>query len=1223
MANLSYKNDEQADERLNPASTARNLQAAEESSAYSGAGADQAEAFANDSANATKEQEENPNSINYTGSGSSGRSKEKTTFSFRGQLKKKGPIGAIIALIIGGGGGLFMLFTPGLAIIQIKEVLTEDLNDQLGAMDIRTTKVFKAKLNDFGKPLSACTVKIRCGFKGMSDRQIKKFEAAGIEVEKVGEKNPLTRKTGVKSLSLVDSTGKTIKVDDPTKLNKMLGDRIVRNTLRKAFNPKFAGFYDNVSAKVFSKFRTSKAEKVTGDTDEERNKSVNDAVAGEKGTTDTSKVATSKDANGNDVDADGNIITPDDAANASGIAADQANRLSGGGTSTKSLFASVAKNGAKSLAKGLLITGAADTACSVKNASRAVESTAKVVRAAQLARFAMIFLTFADQVKAGTATPEQAEYIGNKLTAVDTDKEVLNETSKTTDQKVKNPDFGKNAFDSDGFKVASYNDAPDLSARTMAYTVGGTGLMGKLSSVNSFMQNTLGGKSCKVIQNNFVRIGSLVAGIGVGAISLGASFYAQAGASIAIGMALPLLENYLANMLAGTVVDAKTDGVDAGNAVFAGTAAIQGETAAGRGMKPQNKSELKEYLATTESINDEYIAMETDDAKKTPFDVYNQYSFLGSFARKIIPATATTSTNISSSVATIPQLFSAVASSVLPNAKAVGVFNEERFSKCDDNGYKDLKIDADVFCNVRYGMSAEELSMDTDEVVNYMIDRGYIDGESGTAIPGRGYDRFLAECVNRTSGWGEDQDENSGSGKFCMDNMSDATNDELSHFRVYTMDNSINEAMEYEGPASGPNLDVMTYNVRKDELTDSSKRNGPIATLIQEKQPAIIGFQEMQQVQATAIANALPDYSHTNAGLGGTRRIFWKTSIFGEKPLDEGTWHSTKEAGSDTMPWVKLQINGKILYVFDVHTEPGSQPGAAASQADDAKHLLEDVIPKATKNDGNPIIVTGDMNSGYPGHSGDGTTSFYSNFTKDNTFTLTFNEARAKKNDDCSTGHDFGDQRCGIKNARHIDHIYVSTSSNATVESWENIANNVTAKASDHNPVIVSLAIPGITTGGATDGNTASKDGWAWPVKNSTKADLSNGVLPYQGNGAGQHKGIDIGNFPGREVLAAHSGTVTQSYNAGTCGYFVIIKAEGTPYWMAYQHLTTSGSHPKVGDRVSAGQTVLGKIRNKGENANGCTGGSFNHLHFSLETRDGVSSRALPGYTVDPRKYLP
>lgn len=1205
------------------------------------AGIDQIEKYANDPANSTKNidaanQAEQARQGFYTGSGKVNSTNKK--FSFKGTLRKKGPIGGLIGIITAIVGLISMVATPGLAAVQLKEILTDDLNDQLTAMDKRSIYVMRAKLNDIGK--GVCTgVKIRCGFKGMSDRQLNKFKQAGFEVETDGKSS--FGRNRIKSLSITDSGGNKITVTNPSDLNKALGDKSVRNALRKAFNPKFAGFFDAKWDKFKSRFKLTSRDKLGTGTEDEKRTAVSSAVEGNPGDFDEfSKSSYATDDNGNPI--------PDKETDTKNALADRGNAaLNADGVPTSSVLSA----GSSGAIKGLGALGAADVACSVKNSARAVEAGAKIYRYKQLMAYSMVFLTFADSIKAGTATPDQAEYVGNTLTAIDTREMIVDETSVVgesgADTKVKNPYYGANAFDSAGYKTAMYNDAPTLSARDMQMSIGGGLSLSMLSTVNQFIKSN-GGDNCKIIQNWGVRGLSLIGGIALGVVSFGVYTAASVGASIAISMALPILENYISQMLAGTVADGNTNGVDTGNAIFAGSAALMGGMAMSRGMKPATKEDLRSYAAATAEVQSEYIAMESAEAKDTPFDINNRYSFLGSLARTLLPLKTSSSLSLGGALLNSAHILSSTA--LMPaNTQAKSGFNEERFSKCADTGYKEIGIDADIFCNVRYVMSDEEMNMDTDAVRTQMLNWKQVnDDEEGTVVAGSDYEKWLEECTVRDDvGWGETTEEsNAGTGKNCMNSRDTGSqskygdDNRLSHFRVYTMDSDIIAAMDYEAPAAsetfdstGGDIEFATYNVRTSTLnnselgdpdrvfdTDDDIRMQGAAKLLIDNNVTIAATQEVRGAERKSLLSHLPEgwkATSLNQGkYGFSEVIFWDGKLY--KQGRQGVFTIPKGGGEQRESiWTELISNatGSSVYVFGIHT-PTSNDAEREIGAKLTLQEVDKVVPVGT-----PYIIAGDMNSN---DTAPDRNAVFEVFKQSGLLLYTRTAVDNPKGNNCNTFNSPGDgrQNCGNGRGSHIDQIWVSKDPKISVLDYRNIATSEALKVSDHNPVITKLKIPGFE---AESSNSSGEI--AWPVPGVAQM----GSLPYGSKGSrGVHKGIDIGisggGALGKPVVATHSGVVSRVWGAGDrCGEYISIKVDSENYYAAYQHVANISV--KTGDTVKAGQQIAVIGRQGGTaGAYGCGSGGFYHLHYSIESSPGMVSAyadPFPNGTKDPLKILP
>jgi cell wall-associated NlpC family hydrolase len=751
---------------------------------YVTGGLDQLGAHANDPANRTKNEPKDTDQPSVTANADAARLQEAEP-SFvsrvteggrrvnRINFKKKGPLAAIIALFFGGGFASFMLFSPGIAIVQFTEVLIGDLNDQVRAMDTLDNELMRAKLGSIQSGVCGNVLSIRCKFSTMSEKEVQRFRDAGIEVEP-DEPNRNFGRTKPTKLIFPDGT----EVTNPNELRASTRNNpALLSYLRTAFNPKFAGMYDEIARRVFASFKTDRSQKVKGDTEEERNASIDAATAGERAGIDANGYRTDEEDRHYVVNDEGTRVYETDTGNlpaGSIVDSGQFNQIVDENLSLldniaeQANAADVGKNAFGNLLDsaraGLSLTGALDTACTINNTIRALSAAAKVARALQLAQYFVVFANVAHRIKAGVATPEEVEDIGERLTTPDTREMIVDESSIWDGEEPEpheNEYYGANAFDSAGYHVAAYNAAPILTSQDQQFLIGG-GIAGTLSSVMDNIATVLGGRenirsTCKVVQSWWVRSIGLVAGLVSAVGSFGVTTGVSIGASIAMGFVMPFLQAMLADVIEGKTVDSSTRGPGTGSGGFAGAAALFGALAGGHGMTASSKSEFKDYLAATEQVNQDRIAAETYEAQKTPFDVYNQYSFLGSFVRTINPTLTKSTASISGALQSIPSLLGTAASSVFPSVNATVEFNPERFERCEDAGYEELGIDADVFCNVRFSMSAKQLSTTPDESASYMIDNGHIN-EDGSA-KSDDYKDWITYCAERKDGYGETSDD--------------------------------------------------------------------------------------------------------------------------------------------------------------------------------------------------------------------------------------------------------------------------------------------------------------------------------------------------------------------------------------------------------------------------------------------------------------------------------
>jgi hypothetical protein len=723
----------------------------------------------------------------------------QNTFTLK-NLSKKSSAATILLLLFGGGGFLTILFSPSLAIVQMKEVFTKSLDDQLHSVDQRSASLMRAKMKETTKGTCGA-VKIRCRFASISDSQVEKFKNAGIEIERDMSKGFGSNRGQITKMTYTNDTGAQQTITQASDLqDRMLHDLDFRSKFTRGYNPLFASLSDRVASSVFSSLKASKRLVATGNTDEDRQKAVNEAVSGIEdpgGKTLTKKI----DDKGNEyyVDENGNQV-PSSEVDSAQSSADRIAEYEKAGGTTGVLSGAL---------KGVNVVGYMDNACTVFNSLRFVSALSKVKKLAQAARFAMaMVLTPADSIKAGDAKMEDVSFIGDNLTTPRDDGKVLDQSkidqpgSASKPPTVADPEAGMNAFDSPGYHIAAYGDSPDLSLRASRFMLAGgsTALLDKVL-VNVSRIVTGGNSSpkavsqrCHYIQNPIVRFTGLAVGVVAGIGSFGLTTALSIGGSVAVAMALPYIESEAGDIIAGNLFQ-NLSGIDSGDAAYVGAAGIFGTMAMNRGMKPLNKDEGMQQLAANQNDFNQYAETEKYAARSNPFDITNQFSFLGSMARSLVPMIADSKTSASSAMMSIASMVPFSLNNLVKPAKAL---SGDYFDKCNDPAYQSIGIAAGPFCEVRYGLSDDELAIDPLENIDWMAATGNIDPNSATGDAkdngqAWNYTKFLAQCVHRTVGWGEDQDENEGDGSNCVN---PAYEDMNRHFRIYTMDLSVDQSMD-------------------------------------------------------------------------------------------------------------------------------------------------------------------------------------------------------------------------------------------------------------------------------------------------------------------------------------------------------------------------------------------------------------------------------------------
>lgn len=778
-APFSYKNDEDQDQRAAPKTAAEIAQQDQDDATFRDL--TDAEHMAKDGVSGDKGDDirdvENGGTWRSTyGGNQTKKGKVLSGNNVRAVLKKRGPLGLIAA--IGLGGGIFgtLLFSPGLLIVQMKETFVDKFNTQLTSMDARTNVILSKKVSGLTSGVCGARVSVGCKYSTMSAKQVERFKP-NITVEGDSVVGGRIRPT-----NFVLSDGRSIpanKFMDEYRTNASF-----RADVHKAYSPKFAGFADRVWARYASKIGVTKKPSAYGSTDEERAKTLKERVTNGDSNTTLKKVTA-----GVDTDPETGQPYTEDAANKYNTdleakANEFSSRAAKSGTTTATEVSEAIAEGADKGIAGVgnffKVTGVADTACQAYGAVRTLGYAAKTIRAVQLARYAFAFFNIADQIKEGTAQPEDVAYFGGILTSIAYD--------------AQNAARGA-ATDSFGYKFAAYGDVGVMDNFTMRFLAGG-GLTGDLIMVTSEINKALGGNAkstCATLANPWVQGGSIIAGIGlmlipgVGQAAFGAKAIVQGAFQVAISVALIVLPDLLKEVVAGTVTDGLI-GADSGNGWTSGSGGFLGGLAAEGGNAPMKKDDAVAYLAQQEVVAAHYSQDEAQGL--SPLDPSNKYTFVGSMVNSLLPYIAPSYQSGSSILSSVGSIVSGSFSNIIPKTEAATTAQiEDSMEICQDDDYRELDLATDPFCNVVYGIPTQYLDRDPVAVSEELESRGLIDGVSGQPLGE--YADFVSDCILRTEPLGSTgEDQQTPDGSDCVINDSNA------NFYLFYLDQRIEDGMD-------------------------------------------------------------------------------------------------------------------------------------------------------------------------------------------------------------------------------------------------------------------------------------------------------------------------------------------------------------------------------------------------------------------------------------------
>jgi hypothetical protein len=793
------KREDDIDSAYDYSPTAHSLSNSENatSDAYTSAGADQAEAFANDPANksdnltdSVRSQENDATDANGGWTVNRSGAAPRSGGGVVKVLKKGGPVGAILGILLA-LAGLFSFFGgPGLLIVNLAEKMTEKFNYQLTSMDIRTNKIITAKIKN--TTTGVCTpVSIKCKFASFSDKEIDNFKKAGIEV--VPDENAsrtLTGRTKAKSFTF---EGKSISAS--TFSSEMKSNPTFASAVRNGYNPKFAGMSDKIASKVFAKLKISKKSPLpdNAENDDERLKAIEEQTKnGQSGEAIHHKVGDPQDPPCSNPECK---YSPDDikaeaeAAHQTGTISDAAGEVDANDTKASSeALSELSKEGIGGVSKLtslVKVTGLADNACSIYGMMKGVSIAAKTIRMAQMARFAMIFLTTASMIKAGDAKAEDVAFLGTMLTTTFTSTNSAGKKTTTL-----------SATDSFGYRYAAFGDKGINEAAT-PFLAGG-GLTGKLSSMTSAVTSVLGGKknadsTCKTLGNPIVQAGSFIGGLALmiipgGQAISGSKIAAQVGFAALTFTAEMLLPALLADIIAGKLVDKNTVGEPAGNAIAAGSGGMMSHLGLVGGNAPLKKSQAKQLVALNRDVRLSYAKI--DQATKSPFDISSPNTFMGSIASSLAPYIYNNSTSVAGQLGSLASITtSAITNFAIPKSFAE---DTENFDECTDPDYVDMDIATDPFCNPVPGILSPSLNDDPNVINDRLIAQDLIDPETGA--PKGEYADFVTECMDRDNPLGSTgQDSTESDGSNCFLDESDQKKGDM---YVHYVDMRVNDGME-------------------------------------------------------------------------------------------------------------------------------------------------------------------------------------------------------------------------------------------------------------------------------------------------------------------------------------------------------------------------------------------------------------------------------------------
>lgn len=611
-------------------------------------------------------------------------------FSAMNKLKRFGPTGAVASMLLVGAVGIGSSTSiMGSLLVSIKESIVTNIDQQQYTSSSRSNRILSRRLADNATSGSCTLVKIACRFHKPTNYQLKQLDKAGVKaLDEAGEVIEKGKLIGGKRPAHYLIDGEKISAKDFKKA--LRNNPKLRNAFRRAYNPRWVNWVDDAAVKFLKKIGVTK--KVA---DKLNTKKAKKALT--EATDELTKIE----------DKGGDKIKKEIAEEAGDFAKKEAKKTAKKGGDAKLM-----------MAQGI---------CAAAKAPNVIVNINKAFRIAQYAKLGYTFLTAADAIKKGEATPEMVNNVATILTQSYTKK----------DGSIKKP-----ATDS---KLMKYTMGLGTSGSSSSYIPGvGGALATYLGVVNSEPVKV----GCDLVGSTAAEVAvEVFDGIKNGLGPVGWAWTAGEFALEGI-LSLESVQQQLSSAMGGIVqtaidtfgnwVDMKAlaeyflgnktkgaTGTDVGDITGVGLSNSMADQANYTGNAPltvQQKVAFDEQIVQPERI----ALAEEDRLTHSPFDISSPNTFLGSIAIRFVPYLGMAS----SPLAFVSAISSISTSSLFnlfnPSAYAKNIIDE---NKCTQNSVlaneKDIAVGP--ACDVQYGVPTDYMGIEPDQVASELSASGDID----------------------------------------------------------------------------------------------------------------------------------------------------------------------------------------------------------------------------------------------------------------------------------------------------------------------------------------------------------------------------------------------------------------------------------------------------------------------------------------------------------------
>lgn len=389
--------------------------------------------------------------------------------------------------------------------------------------------------------------------------------------------------------------------------------------------------------------------------------------------------------------------------------------------------------------------------------AKAIMAVAAIDYYTKLGNFAMTYFRESDRARAGDGQQDVIQWLMDKLNYTEYAPEVRDGEP--------NRYYHTTGFDSEGMKYVFNKDAVGLSRWSKRYVFGDN--LGALNEAISAVETTAGGaknvfRACRTV-NSIIGCAGMGPVSAIACIGMGLPIVGQAVGAVISSLIAPFITPVVAfiiNKMMNAPIDDSVKGIDAGDVIAAGGGLVLTHVALNGGGLVLSKAGYRGFLAETNSMRNDMISDEVLAAKETPFDMYNQYSFLGSITQSayqygIIGPGSGLNLGTFSRILSLPTL---AMSNLTKSASAAkqgysqpmhGVTDDAQVSE-DCPFLQDIGAGALTGCVPTTGYDTRSLSVEVNDVIDFMENGNYVDEEGAPtdSDAGKKYKNYVDFCQN-------------------------------------------------------------------------------------------------------------------------------------------------------------------------------------------------------------------------------------------------------------------------------------------------------------------------------------------------------------------------------------------------------------------------------------------------------------------------------------------